>query len=76
MTDLYTWKYGQKSELARRSGVQKSYLCDILKGRQRATPENAVTISNEAHKMGLALDRLDLIYPHESTNPLIEVNCG
>ena len=74
MTDLYTWKRGQKAELARRSGMAKSYLCDILKGRKRATPENAARISNEAHRMGLALDRMDLIYPYESTNPLIEIH--
>jgi len=71
----YEWKHGQKAELARAAGVSPAYLGDILKGRRRATPENAILLSNAAREMGLSLDRLDLIYPHESTNPLIEV-CG
>ena len=68
-----SWGAGQKTKLAAASGVQLSYLVDILRGRRRATPENAATISTQAHLMGLDLDRMDLIYPRESLNPLIEI---
>ena len=69
---FHEWERGDKVKLARNCNLSKSYICDVLKGRKRATPENATTIANEARKMGKILDRLDLIYPQESTNPLIE----
>jgi len=70
---ILEWLPGYKTELAKRSGVSLSYLCDVLRGRKRATPENATRIAAEAQSMGLMLERLDLLYPHESTNPLIDV---
>ena len=68
------WQPGDKTALAKGSGISIQYLSDIIHGRYRATPERAVQIEAAARVLGLRLDRLDVLYPHESGNPLIEVN--
>ena len=68
-----TWAHGQKTDLAKASGMSLQYLSDILHGRKRATPERAERIEREASHMGIHLSRFDLMYPHKSNNPLILV---
>lgn len=67
-----TWKRGEQSELARRSGISRQYLCHLLHRRKRVTPERATTLEAEARGMGLRLTRMDLMYPGESSNPLFK----
>lgn len=68
------WQHGQKTELAAHCGVSVQYLSDILHGRKRALPELAERIEQQARRMGIALSRLDVMYPHKSNNPLILVD--
>jgi DNA-binding XRE family transcriptional regulator len=66
------WERGQKSRLAERVGVSRQNLCEIIKGRRGATTDLAILIERESAKMGIPISRLDVLYPKESTNPLIE----
>ena len=71
MIELHkTWSRGQKAELARRCEITTAYVTDIFKKRKTPSPELAKKISEEAWKMGLKIDRLDLLYPRETENPL------
>lgn len=65
------WTHGEKSILARACGISPQYLSDILSARKRALPELAEKIEAESRKMGLYISRNDVMYPHQSTNPLI-----
>lgn len=65
------WRRGEKTALAKKLGISPSYLSDILHGRKSATTELATRI--ETASAG-RLTRLDVLYPRESLNPLVEVN--
>jgi len=65
------WAHGEKAELARRCKIGQNNLNDLISGRRGISAELAANIETEAQGMGLALSRLDLLYPHESTNPLL-----
>ncbi len=66
------WKKGQQAELAARCKISRQYLNDVIRGRRRASAPAARNIERESSKMeGIYLSRLDVIYPEESTNPLI-----
>lgn len=69
-----TWEPGEQAELARRCGISRQWINDLIHGRANAhaSPDLARTIEKEATKMGLALSRTDVLYPEESTNPLIK----
>jgi transcriptional regulator with XRE-family HTH domain len=60
------WKWGQKSELARRAGISKQYLSDILNCRKRALPELAAKLEEEATKMSLPLAKEYFMYPEKA----------
>ena len=66
------WSYGQKAELARRTGIAPSYLTAILKGSVPVNAKLAKKLSKEAKGLGLKLSRDDLLYPDESENPLLK----
>jgi len=66
------WDRGEKTALAKRCDMSPQYLGDILAARKRAYPELAAKIESEAKKMGLFITRMDLMYPGESTNPLLK----
>ena len=68
-TDTWTWTHGQQSEMARRSGVTCSYLCDLLHKRKRASPDVAARIATAAAALGVPLTREDMLYPAESSSP-------
>jgi len=71
-----SWERGEKTALAERCNLSPSYLSDILSGRKRASHDAAARISREAEAMGLHISRLDVLYPHESRNPLISTIDG
>lgn len=66
-----SWQHGEKAELARRSGVSRHYLIDILAARRRPSPDMAERIENQAVSMGLDLTRMDLLYPKDSDSALM-----
>lgn len=68
------WKWGEKTRLARASGISLSYLCDILSARTGATPTLARTLRDEAQKLGKIIHELDWIYPAESKNQYISAH--
>lgn len=65
------WYRGEQAMFARTVGVSDQYLCDILHCRKRALPELAKKIEALAEQQGLALTANDLMFPHDSTSPLI-----
>lgn len=65
------WKRGEKSALAASCGMSRPYLSGILNGTRKVSPAMADTIAKKAAEMGLDLIRIDLLYPEESTNPLL-----
>ena len=72
MTDKrLEWKWGEKTLLANRSGISPQYLSDILAGRKGAHPELAIRIEDAARDMGLYISRMDVVFPKESSNPLM-----
>lgn len=59
------WQWGQQAELARRAGISRQYLSDILNCRKRALPELAQKLEEEAKSMGLAIDKVYFMYPQD-----------
>jgi len=73
MRKRITWAKGEKAELARRCNISQQYLTDILRGRKQSRASAlAAVIAAQAQEMGLALSRLDVLYPDESISPLLE----
>jgi hypothetical protein len=66
-----TWKYGDKRKLAALAEISPQYLSDILCGRKSATTSLAPRITAGAEQLGYHLTLLDVLYPEDSTNPLI-----
>lgn len=64
------WVRGDKAELARRCGVSRFHLTNILKRRKRAAWATAMTLETEARGMGYYLPSFDLMCPANTTNPL------
>ena len=62
------WKHGEKSALALRLGISPQYLSNILNGRN--TPDAALAERIEIESAG-RINRLDVLYPAKSSNPLI-----
>lgn len=62
------WKRGEKAKLARAIGISRSHLTDILHARKSAGRVLAVKI--ERASLG-RITRLDVLYPRESLNPLL-----
>ena len=67
------WEYGEKQVLCAKAGISASLLSDFLCGRRRATPEMAEKIEEIANGMGVYITRLDLMYPHQSKSPLMNI---
>jgi transcriptional regulator with XRE-family HTH domain len=61
------WKWGQKSELARRAGISRQYLADILNCRKRALPELAQKLEDASREMDIHIDRDYFMYPAEAS---------
>ncbi len=75
MSGLRTkWERGEKVALAARADISPQYLSDLLCGRKRALPELGKVIEEKAREMGLYLSKIDLMFPHESSNPLMNTN--
>lgn len=71
-TKRLKWVRGDKTALAKRSGVHKQYLSDILGGRIQCGRKVAEKLSTAAMDMGLYLTEQDLMFPGESKNPLLK----
>jgi len=72
MTELrVTWQYGEKTILAKRCDISPQYFSDLLCGRRRTLPELGKTIEKNAADMGIHLSMVDMMFPHESSNPLL-----
>lgn len=65
------WVRGEKGRLARKAGITQQHLGNILSGRNRAKPDMARRIARAAKAMGIHLSLTDLLFPHESVNPLM-----
>lgn len=65
------WAYGDRAELARRAGVSKSHLANVLGRRTTMRRNKARIVAAVARRMGYALAWRDLVHPWESTNPLL-----
>jgi transcriptional regulator with XRE-family HTH domain len=65
-----TWTRGDKTKLAEAIGISPQRLSNILSGRARATPEQALKLETEAIRLGYQVSRLDWIYSKETSNPL------
>jgi transcriptional regulator with XRE-family HTH domain len=59
------WQWGQQAELARRAGISRQYLSDILNCRKRALPELARELEAAAKSMGLSIDKVYFMYPQD-----------
>lgn len=68
-----TWYFGERKRFAHSCGISQQYLNDIIHGRKRALPELAAEMERVAAEYGLALTRMDVMYPNESKSPLITV---
>ena len=66
-----SWKHGEKSALASRLGISPQYLSNILNGRH--TPDAALAERIETESAG-RINRLDVLYPAKSSNPLLRRN--
>jgi transcriptional regulator with XRE-family HTH domain len=65
------WKRGDKAELARRCGISRQHLCDILQGRRRAiNVDLAENLLVNADYMGYQTSIFDWAFPSKSDNPL------
>ena len=71
-----SWRRGEKVALAARCKITPQHLSDLLCGRKRAKPETAESIEEVARAMGLHLSRNDVMYPHDSTNPLMNTKAA
>jgi len=66
------WTRGDKAELARRAGVSRSHLCNVLSRRATMRRESAGVVAAVARRMGYALTWKDLVRPWTSDNPLLK----
>ena len=66
------WQRGDKAQLAKLADISQPYLQDILTGRRGVSASMAAKIECCAHQLSIGLSRVDLLYPVESTNPLME----
>jgi len=64
------WKWGQKTELAKRAGISRQYLSDILNCRKRALPELAVKLEAASRAMGILLKKDNFMFPKEAPKDL------
>ncbi|MFA6102623.1 MAG: helix-turn-helix domain-containing protein [Victivallaceae bacterium] len=60
------WKWGQKAELARRAGISRQYLSDILNCRKHAPPELAEKLEAASSEMKLNLKKEHFMYPKKA----------
>ena len=68
-----TWEFGQKKELARRSGVNYTMLVDIIAKRKECPKLVAGEIQAAALSLGLKTTLFDWLYNKQTTNPLFGV---
>lgn len=62
------WKRGQKAELARRAGISRSHLVNILARRSRAKAELAEKLAEACKAMRLKIKREDWVFSQETDN--------
>lgn len=65
-----TWNRGDKQILAKTSGLSPQGLSNRLSRRQRATPEQALLLEENAVAMGYNIRKIDWIYSKETSNVL------
>ena len=61
------WKHGQKAQLAKRAGISRQYLNDILSCRKRALPELAVKLERAAAEMSITIEAKDFMFPSNAS---------
>ena len=62
------WKPGEQSELARRAGVSKQQLSNILARRSRPSVKAALRLERAAQEMGLRIPKEDWLFSKETGN--------
>lgn len=65
------WPRGLQAEMARAVEVSPQHICDIFARRKRASVPLAAKIEAFAKENALPITRLDVLYPGESTCPLM-----
>jgi transcriptional regulator with XRE-family HTH domain len=66
------WKHGDRSKIAKASGITRSYLTYILQGKKTPRPQVAEAISAIALRHGYRISTDDLFFPSRSKNPLLQ----
>ncbi len=70
------WQRGEKVALAARCDISPQYMSDLLCGRKRAIPELGLKLEEQAKAMGIHLTKEDMMFPHDSRNPLMNIKKG
>ena len=66
--------YGFQNKIAQRTGICRSTLCLILKGKRRATPQQAALLEAEFLKRGINITRWDMLYRHQRGQKLLDLD--
>lgn len=64
------WEYGEKAKLARRAGISRQYLNDILKKKINAPLDVAMRLEKASREMGKFIPRYDFLEATFTDNPL------
>ena len=65
------WVWGDKGKLAKAAGISPQYLSDIIHGRKECRGTLAITLRDEAAKMGYKIPSSDWVFRNvEPVNPL------
>lgn len=64
------WKRGQRAEIARRAGISKQHLTNILKRRKNARPSVAVRLEQASAEVGQYIPRTEWAFATTSEHPL------
>jgi len=67
---IQRWEYGQKTLLAEKTGILRSYISDIFNRRVGCGKATALKILKAADEMALALTLEDLILNETTDHPL------
>ena len=65
------WRVGDLAAITSGAGIGRGTVINILTGRVRASADMAERIEYAASMRGIDISRLDVLYPEDSTNPLV-----